>query len=149
MLSLGSNIEDRMAHLRIGIEVLRPSVVSPVYESEPWGGVEQAPFLNVVVLAPLGAAAAWRAAQDAEARAGRVRDGTRWGPRTLDVDVVTASGVDPALVLPHPHAHERAFVLQPWLDVEPHAELPGYGSIAVLAARLSGQVRRRDDLVLA
>jgi 2-amino-4-hydroxy-6-hydroxymethyldihydropteridine diphosphokinase len=67
----------------------------------------------------------------AEEAAGRVRD-VRWGPLTLDVDVVVAVGSDPALVLPHPHAHERAFVLVPWLDVDPDATLPGHGRVADL-----------------
>jgi 2-amino-4-hydroxy-6-hydroxymethyldihydropteridine diphosphokinase len=131
VLSLGSNLGDRRAHLRAGVAMLAPYAVSPVYETAPWGGVEQDDFLNLVVLCHYDAAEAWRRAQQAEAQEGRVRD-VRWGPRTLDVDVVTADGTDPALVLPHPHAHERAFVLVPWLDVDPDAVLPGHGRVADL-----------------
>jgi 2-amino-4-hydroxy-6-hydroxymethyldihydropteridine diphosphokinase len=131
VLSLGSNLGDRRAHLRAAVAVLAPYAVSPVYETAPWGGVEQEDFLNVVVLCDYDAAEAWRRAQQAEEQEGRVRD-LRWGPRTLDVDVVVADGTDPALVLPHPHAHERAFVLVPWLDLDPDAVLPGHGRVADL-----------------
>lgn len=140
VLSLGSNLGDRLAHLRAGVAVLDPVAVSPVYETAPWGDVPQPDFLNVVVVADCDAEEAWRRAVRAEQQEGRVRD-VRWGPRTLDVDVVVADGSDPALVLPHPHAHERAFVLVPWLDVDPDAELPGHGRVADLAVDRSS-VRR-------
>ncbi|MDP9183586.1 MAG: 2-amino-4-hydroxy-6-hydroxymethyldihydropteridine diphosphokinase [Actinomycetota bacterium] len=131
VLSLGSNLGDRRAYLRAAVGVLEPVLVSPVYETAPWGGVEQDDFLNVVVLCDYDAPEAWRRAVHAEEDAGRERT-VHWGPRTLDVDVVVADGSDPALVLPHPHAHERAFVLVPWLDVEPDAVLPGHGRVADL-----------------
>ncbi|MCW2585449.1 MAG: 2-amino-4-hydroxy-6-hydroxymethyldihydropteridine pyrophosphokinae [Frankiales bacterium] len=129
VLSLGSNIGDRLGHLRRGLAVLEPLAVSPVYETAPWGGVEQEDFLNVVAVCAFDAAEAWRRAVLAEQGAGRERD-VRWGPRTLDVDVVWADGTDPALELPHPRAHQRAFVLLPWLDVDPDAVLPGHGPVA-------------------
>jgi len=111
------------------------------------GGVEQDDYLNAVLLCDLDAAQAWERAQQAEQRAGRERR-ERWGPRTLDVDVVVADGpAPPGLQLPHPRAHERAFVLVPWLDVDPSAVLPGHGPVAGLAVDRSG-VRRRDELVL-
>jgi 2-amino-4-hydroxy-6-hydroxymethyldihydropteridine diphosphokinase len=131
VLSLGSNLGDRLAHLRAGVAVLEPVAVSRVYETAPWGGVEQDDFLNVVVVCDYDASEAWRRAVLAEEASGRVRD-VRWGPRTLDVDVVVADGRDPALELPHPRAHERAFVLVPWLDVDPDAVLPGHGRVADL-----------------
>jgi 2-amino-4-hydroxy-6-hydroxymethyldihydropteridine diphosphokinase len=144
VLSLGSNLGDRLAHLRAGVAVLEPVAVSPVYETAPWGGVDQDDFLNVVVLCDYDADEAWRRAVRAEEQEGRVRD-VRWGPRTLDVDVVVADGSDPALVLPHPHAHERAFVLVPWLDVDPDAVMPGHGRVADLPADRS-VVRRVGEL---
>lgn len=144
VLSVGSNLGDRLAHLRAAVEVLEPVAVSPVYETAPWGGVEQDDFLNVVVVCDCDAAEAWRRAVAAETAAGRTRD-VRWGPRTLDADVVVADGSDPALVLPHPHAHERAFVLVPWLDVDPDAVLPGYGRVADLPVDRS-TVRRVGEL---
>ena len=131
VLSLGSNLGDRLGHLRAGLAMLEPVAVSRVYETAPWGGVDQDDFLNVVCVCSYDAAEAWRRAVAAESAAGRTRD-VRWGPRTLDVDVVWADGSDPALELPHPHAHERAFVVVPWLDVDPSAVLPGHGPVASL-----------------
>ena len=131
VVSLGSNLGDRLAFLQLGLAVLEPVAVSPVYETAPWGGVDQDDYLNVVALCPWDAAETWRRAVAAETAAGRERD-LRWGPRTLDVDVIWADGTDPALELPHPRAHERAFVLVPWLDLDPTAELPGHGPVAAL-----------------
>ncbi len=144
VLSLGSNLGDRLAHLRLGVQVLAARAVSPVYETAPVGGIEQPDFLNVVVLCDLDAGQAWTLAQEAERLAGRVRE-VRWGPRTLDVDVVWADGADPAIKLPHPRAHERAFVLVPWLDLEPDAVLPGHGPVAGLVVDRSG-LRRLGPL---
>ena len=136
VLSLGSNVGDRRAHLRAALTVLQPTAVSSVWQTAPVGGVEQDDFLNLVALAELDAAAAWERAQHAERAAGRVRH-VRWGPRTLDVDVVLAAPPVPAgLVVPHPRAHERAFVLAPWLEVDPAAALPGHGPVDVLLDRL-------------
>ncbi len=150
VLSIGSNLGDRLAYLRLAVEVLAPQAVSPVWETAPVGGVEQDDYLNAVLLCDLDCARAWDRAQRAEQAAGRERT-MRWGPRTLDVDVVTADGPVPdGLVVPHPRAAERAFVLAPWLDVDPDAELPGHGRVRELLARLGTEgVRRRDDLVLA
>jgi 2-amino-4-hydroxy-6-hydroxymethyldihydropteridine diphosphokinase len=145
VLSLGSNLGNRLANLRLGLDVLEPLKVSRVYETAPWGGVEQDDFLNVVALCPWDAAEAWRRAGLAEKRAGRERN-VRWGPRTLDVDVVWADGSDPALELPHPRAHERAFVIVPWRDVDPGAELPGHGPIGDLAVDTSTVWLSQDQL---
>lgn len=149
VLSIGSNLGDRLAHLRLAVQVLSPRAVSPVYETAPLGDVPQDDFLNAVLLCDLDAESAWARAQEAERRADRVRE-QRWGPRTLDVDVVTADGpVPPDLDLPHPRAHERAFVLVPWAAVDPAAVLPGRGAVVALLAGVDRTgVRRRDDLVL-
>lgn len=146
VLSLGSNLGDRAAHLRGAVAGFADVLVaaSPVYETAPWGGVEQDDFLNMVLVVddPAAGARDWlRRGQALEDASGRVRE-VRWGPRTLDVDVVTVSGPDgpvlsddPDLLLPHPGTPERATVLRPWLDVEPDAVLPGRGPVAdVLAA---------------
>ncbi len=150
VLSVGSNQGDRLGWLRLAVGVLEPHTVSPVYETAPVGGVEQDDYLNVVLLCALSAETAWVRAQEAERRAGRSR-GTRWGPRTLDVDVIDAPAPVPAgLVVPHPRAHERAFVLAPWLDLDSAAVLPGHGPVAVLLDRIGGAgVHRRDDLLLS
>lgn len=134
VLSIGSNLGDRLARLQSVVDSLGDAVrsVSPVYQTDAWGGVEQGPFLNAVVIAedPALDGPAWlRRAQAIETRNERVRR-QKWGPRTLDVDLVCVSGPDGDVVcsdadltLPHPFAHERAFVLIPWLDVEPAAAL--------------------------
>lgn len=155
VLSIGSNLGDRLAHLRGAVDAVRPwlQMISPVYETAPWGPVPQDDYLNAVLLVhdPSASPRDWLArAHEAEQSAGRTRD-VRWGPRTLDVDVVTVDDVrsdDPELTLPHPRARERAFVLVPWLDIDPHAQLAG-APVASLARGLDlDGVRRRDDLEL-
>lgn len=138
-----------MAALQAAVDVLEPAAMSPVYESVPVGGPEQPDYLNAIVVCTWDAAQAWQRAQLAEQRQGRERT-VRWGPRTLDVDLVVADGAAPEdVLLPHPRAHERAFVLVPWFDVDPTASLPGHGPIADLIASLdTAGVHRRDDLQL-
>ena len=129
VVSIGSNLGERLAHLRVAVQHL-PAVtaVSSVYETDPVGGPEQPAYLNAVVLLGDGVSPreAFEAGQRAEQAAGRVRR-ERWGPRTLDVDVIAAaSDVDEVdLVVPHPRAGERAFVLVPWVEVDPSAVLRG------------------------
>jgi 2-amino-4-hydroxy-6-hydroxymethyldihydropteridine diphosphokinase len=159
VLSIGSNLGDRIGHLRAAAAGFAGVLVaaSPVYETAPWGGVEQEDFLNAVLVVDDAGTDAWgwlRRGQALEDASGRVRE-VRWGPRTLDVDVVTVDGVvsdDPALLLPHPGTPERATVLRPWLDVDPAAVLPGHGPVAALLAALGpgaeDGMRRRDDLEL-
>ncbi len=149
VLSVGSNLGDRLASLRLAVQTLRPYAVSGVWETSPVGGPDQQDFLNAVLLCHLDATGAWDAAQAAERAAGRVRD-VRWGPRTLDVDVVVADPPVPdGLVVPHPRAAERAFVLAPWLEVCPAAVLPGAGAVRDLLPGLGTErIRRRPDLVL-
>jgi 2-amino-4-hydroxy-6-hydroxymethyldihydropteridine diphosphokinase len=157
VLSLGSNLGDRLANLQLGLNVLGGGLdlraVSSVYETDPVGGPDQADYLNAVLLAgsSLPARDILRLCATAEANAGRVRT-ERWGPRTLDVDIVVYGeevSTDPRLTLPHPRAHERAFVLVPWLELDPHAALPGWGAVAGLLAPLPAtRVQRRPDLQL-
>jgi 2-amino-4-hydroxy-6-hydroxymethyldihydropteridine diphosphokinase len=163
VLSLGSNLGDRFAHLRSAVAGFGDAVraASPVYETAAWGGVEQDDFLNAVLVVEDAGVDAWgwlRRGHELERAAQRVRD-VHWGPRTLDVDVVTVDGPDgavlsdhPELLLPHPGTPERATVLRPWLDVDPEAVLPGHGRVADLLAALGPDaedgMRRRDDLTL-
>jgi 2-amino-4-hydroxy-6-hydroxymethyldihydropteridine diphosphokinase len=159
VLSVGSNVGDRVGYLRGCVAELAGAVraVSGVYETAPWGGVAQGEFLNAIVLVddPDADALEWlRRGQRCEAAAGRTRE-RRWGPRTLDVDVIDVEQIrqdDPRLTLPHPRAHERAFVLVPWLDVALDAVLAGHGRVATLVTALSAAqrrtVRRCDDLTL-
>lgn len=157
MLSLGSNLGDRLAMLQGGLDALsaagRVVAVSPVYETDPVGGPEQADFLNAVVVVEtdLDAHALLDVAHAAEEHHARVRD-QRWGPRTLDVDLVALGDAeieDARLVVPHPRAAERAFVLVPWHAVDSEAALPGGRRVADLLAGLDvAGVRLRADLVL-
>lgn len=158
ILSLGSNLGDRLANLQLGLDVLAArglacQEVSSVFRTAPVGGVEQDDYLNAALVA-----ASSRPARDilrichaAEAAAGRVRS-VRWGPRTLDVDIIMCgqeTSNDPELTLPHPRAHERAFVLAPWLELQPEAVLLGRGPVAsLLAAAGTDGVQRRPDLQL-
>ncbi|GAB3622464.1 2-amino-4-hydroxy-6-hydroxymethyldihydropteridine diphosphokinase [Mariniluteicoccus endophyticus] len=160
VFALGSNLGDRLENLQGAVDSLRATPdlvvvdVSPVYETEPVGGPADAPeFLNAVVVAEttLGSRTLLERANAIEDAYGRVRD-QQDDPRTLDVDVVIVGKAErqmPDLVLPHPRAHERAFVLQPWADVDPIGEIPGQGKIVDLLAGLdTSGIRRRDDLSL-
>jgi 2-amino-4-hydroxy-6-hydroxymethyldihydropteridine diphosphokinase len=148
VLSLGANLGNRAGTLRTALAALADDGLvarSTLYETPPWGPVEQPRYLNAVaVVSGPEDAAGWLArAHQLERAAGRTRE-VRWGARTLDVDVVTVTGDDgravvsddPDLTLPHPRAHERAFVLVPWLALDPAAEIPGRGRVADLVAAL-------------
>ncbi|HTY71686.1 MAG TPA: 2-amino-4-hydroxy-6-hydroxymethyldihydropteridine diphosphokinase [Actinomycetes bacterium] len=146
-LSLGSNLGDRLGILASALSGLaatgglRVVAVSSVYETEPVGGPEQGPYLNAVVVADtlLEPAELLERALAVEHAHGRVRE-VRWGARTLDVDVLSVGSVvsdDPQLTLPHPRAHERAFVLVPWAEVDPEYAVPGLErTVAALLAAL-------------
>ena len=156
VLSIGSNVGDRLEHLQSAVDAMRRwlRAVSPVYETEPWGPVAQDDYLNAVLLVTDADArpADWLdRARAAERAAGRTR-ATRWGPRTLDVDVVAVDDFrsdDPALTLPHPRAAQRAFVLAPWFAVDPDARLGNRAVRDLLAELPSGGVRPRPDLAVA
>lgn len=154
VLALGTNLGERETQLAAALASLAaaPGVevawTSPVVETAPVGGPEgQGAFLNAVVgvrtvLAPAQLLAVC-ARREREAR--RVRT-VRWGPRTLDVDVITFGehrSADPVLTLPHPRAHQRAFVLDPWHRARPEAELPGHGPVAVLLERAADRAEIR------
>jgi 2-amino-4-hydroxy-6-hydroxymethyldihydropteridine diphosphokinase len=152
VLALGSNLGDKAANLQRGVTALCGDGincvrVSAIYQTEPVGGPEQDDYLNAVLLATstLPATEILGRCMAAEAAAGRVRT-VRWGPRTLDVDVICYGdeiSTDPRLMLPHPRAHERAFVLVPWLEVAPDAHLAGYGPVTSLpAASITRGIRR-------
>jgi 2-amino-4-hydroxy-6-hydroxymethyldihydropteridine diphosphokinase len=160
VLALGANLGDRAANLQLAVDALARAAeilaVSAIFETVPVvvpGSGEQPDYYNAVVsvrtdLTPLGLLGV---AHEIEATAGRVRD-VRWGPRTLDVDIVVFDEVvsdDPVLTLPHPRAHERAFVLAPWVDIDPDARIPGRGAIAQLLADLGMDgVHRLEEPVL-
>ena len=161
VLSLGSNLGNRLETLQGAIDALedtpgvRIKAVSPVYETEPWGvepGSQPTYFNAVVVLkTTLPPSSLLERAHAVEEAFHRVRE-ERWGARTIDVDIVAYADVhseDPELTLPHPRAHERAFVLAPWHDVDPEAQLPGHGPVAHLLAGVTREgVAPRADLEL-
>jgi 2-amino-4-hydroxy-6-hydroxymethyldihydropteridine diphosphokinase len=131
------------------------TAVSPVYETAPVDAPDGSrDFLNAVILADttLSARTLLERALAVEDAYGRERTTERHAPRTLDVDLIVVGdrrAHDEDLVLPHPKAHERAFVLAPWNDVEPDAELLDQGPVAELLAKATEQtVTRRDDLSL-
>ncbi|MBW1604245.1 2-amino-4-hydroxy-6-hydroxymethyldihydropteridine diphosphokinase [Streptomyces sp. JJ66] len=162
VISLGSNLGNRLETLQGAVDALedtpgvRVKAVSPVYETQPWGvdPQSQPAYLNAVVLlrTTLPPASLLERGQAIEEAFQRERT-EHWGPRTIDVDIVSYQDVvsaDPGLTLPHPRAHERAFVLVPWHDVDPAAEVPGVGPVAELLAGVPGEgVAVRADLELA
>jgi 2-amino-4-hydroxy-6-hydroxymethyldihydropteridine diphosphokinase len=116
-------------------EKLNGSLVacSSLFRTAPVGGPDQPDFVNAVAIVDteLEPGDVLTRLQAMENDAGRVRD-VRWGPRTLDLDVIVAGQVvsdDPVLTIPHPRAHERAFVLVPWLEIDPSAQIPGVGAV--------------------
>ncbi|MFI9605215.1 2-amino-4-hydroxy-6-hydroxymethyldihydropteridine diphosphokinase [Streptomyces sp. NPDC052043] len=161
VISIGSNLGNRLETLQGAVDALedtpgvRVKAVSPVYETEPWGvepGTQPSYFNAVVVLkTTLPPSSLLERAHAVEEAFNRVRD-ERWGPRTIDVDIVAYAETvsdDPLLTLPHPRAHERAFVLAPWYDVDPDAQLPGRGAVADLLTALTREgVEPRADLEL-
>jgi 2-amino-4-hydroxy-6-hydroxymethyldihydropteridine diphosphokinase len=161
VVGLGSNLGERLASLQGAVDALADTPdffltdVSPVYETEPVDAPDGAgPFLNAVVLADttLPAARLMERALAIEDAFDRDRSEGLNAPRTLDVDLIVVGdrrSNEDFLRLPHPRAHERAFVLQPWHDVEPDAVFPGRGPIAeLLDASDSSGVKRREDLSL-
>lgn len=139
VLSIGSNMEDRRALLQTVFDEFADETIaaSPVYATPPWGVTDQGDFLNAVLIVDVDCTPLelLRRGQKLEEAAERVRV-RHWGPRTLDVDIVQVDGVtseDPELTLPHPYAHERAFVLVPWLAADPDAELDGTPVRALIA----------------
>jgi 2-amino-4-hydroxy-6-hydroxymethyldihydropteridine diphosphokinase len=159
VIAMGSNLGDRLEYLQGGLDALFDApgltfvAVSPVFETRPVGGPDQPAYLNAVLIAEtaLPARTVLDRCHSVEAAFGRTRAQV-WGPRTLDLDLIIYGDEvsdDPELTLPHPRAHERAFVLAPWRAADPQARLPGWGRVADLLAK-TGQdgVTRLDDAVL-
>ncbi len=158
---LGANLGDRLAALQGAVDILAPLLVDPivshVYETAPIGGPEQPEYANAVLMgtSDLPPRELLAAAHRAEQEWHRVRE-VRWGPRTLDVDVLDIDGVisdDPILTLPHPRICERGFVLVPWLEIEPDAILANgvrlsEQSDVLEQAEREDLVRRRNDVEL-
>jgi 2-amino-4-hydroxy-6-hydroxymethyldihydropteridine diphosphokinase len=150
-VALGANLGDRAAALQAALDALarftKVLAVSAIFETDPVGGPEQPDNYNAVVVVEteLSPSGLLDLAHDIEAGARRERL-VRWGPRTLDVDIVAFDEIvddDPRLTLPHPRAHERAFVLLPWADADPNAALPGHGPVSALIRTVDASGVRR------
>jgi 2-amino-4-hydroxy-6-hydroxymethyldihydropteridine diphosphokinase len=157
-LALGSNQGDSAVILQgavddlARVDGLELTVVSSMFETDPVGGPEQEAYLNAVVVGrtSLSGRELLAQTQRVEADWHRVRE-VRWGPRTLDVDILALGDEvldTDDLTLPHPRAHERAFVLVPWLDADPEATVPGHGSVRDLLAVVGREGVRATDIVL-
>ena len=137
LLSIGSNLGDRKAALQSVIDAMATAFTgiepSRIFETPPWGYTDQPVFYNAAIRATttLTPQQVLDFAHTCESNAQRQRD-EHWGPRTLDVDVITYDDLiqdDPTLTLPHPRTHERAFVLVPIADIDPLIEIPGKGNV--------------------
>lgn len=142
-VGVGANLGDREATIREAVRLLGDDVVavSQLRETEPWGYADQPAFLNGAIL--LETDLEPRAVLDrllaVERELGRTRDGPRYGPRTIDLDLLLYGDRvldEPGLTVPHPRLHERAFALEPLLDLDPALEIPGRGRVSALLAGL-------------
>jgi len=146
-VGLGANLGDRAATLRRAIELLaeRPEitvvVVSSFRETDPVGFLAQPRFLNAAVAldTSLTPAALLATLLEVEQELGRVRTGQRYGPRTVDLDLLLLDDLtvaEPGLELPHPRLHERAFALEPLAELDPSLVVPGHGTVQQLLLQL-------------
>jgi 2-amino-4-hydroxy-6-hydroxymethyldihydropteridine diphosphokinase len=140
-VGLGSNLGDREATIRTAAELIGARRLSRIIETEPWGNAEQPRFLNAVaeVETDLEPRALLDLLLDVESRLGRERDGTHWGPRLIDLDLLLYGDRvldEPGLTVPHPFLHERLFALEPLAELAPDAVIPGRGTVLALLAGL-------------
>ena len=140
-VGLGANLGDRERNIRHAVTRLGPRRVSTLRETEPVGYVDQPPFLNGVaeVETDLTPRALLERLLEIERELGRKRNGVRYGPRTLDLDLLLYEDVEidePGLTLPHPRMHERRFVLEPLAELAPDLVVPGRGRVRDLLAAL-------------
>ena len=135
VIALGSNLGDRSLNIDSAVmelaKIIEITHLSANHETDPVGGPAQPKYLNAVLIAEseLDPHELLIGALEIENRLGRTRE-VHWGPRTIDIDLISAGNEvinSQVLVLPHPRAHERKFVLKPWLEIDPDAALPGYG----------------------
>lgn len=145
VIALGSNLGDREENLNRAeaelSEVIRIDAISTFIETDPVGGPAQPDYLNAVLIGDCDRQPEelLQLLLQIESRLGRVRD-VKWGPRTLDLDLIVAGDLfidSEELHIPHPRAHERAFVLAPWLEIDPDGYIPGKGRISDLLAGLN------------
>ena len=145
LLGLGANLGDRQATIRRALELLGERVevvaVSTVRETEPWGYDDQPPFLNAAaaVETELAPRELLTILLDVERALGRERTGPRYGPRTIDLDLLLHGDEvadEPGLTVPHPRLHERRFALEPLAELDPALVIPRQGPVLTLLAGL-------------
>ncbi len=144
VIALGANLEDPEATVELAISLLEMSTDlvsrSKLYSTKPVGGPPQPDYVNAVAIidSELPAQDLLDLLHGIEKSMGRVRD-VRWGPRIIDLDLISYGDLqsdDESLTLPHPRAHERRFVLEPWLEIDPDAYLPTYGLVRDILAKI-------------
>ena len=144
VIALGSNLGDRELNIDSAVaeisKIIEVTHLSTNHETDPVGGPDQPKYLNAVLIAEslLAPDELLKALLAIESRLGRVRE-IHWGPRTIDLDLIIVDDEkihSPDLVLPHPRAHERRFVLEPWAEIDPDAVLPGHGRIEEILLRI-------------
>lgn len=156
-VGLGANLGDREGTLQSAIELLGEVDgidvvgVSAIRETDPVGVLDQPRFLNgaVAVETVLSPRELLDALLEVERRLGRVRDGQRWGPRIVDLDLLVYDDLvvdEPGLRVPHPRLHERGFALEPLAELDPALEVPGRGPVATLLAGLGARDRGTNHL---
>lgn len=144
VVALGANLEEPKAAVELAIALLEESTNliarSSFYSTKPVGGPPQPDYVNAVCIidSDLPAHDLLALLHGIEKSMGRVRE-ERWGPRVIDLDLITYGTLvieDEDLTLPHPRAHERGFVLKPWLEIDPEAELPSHGRVRDILVQL-------------
>jgi 2-amino-4-hydroxy-6-hydroxymethyldihydropteridine diphosphokinase len=146
-IGVGSNLADPLSQVERAVERLarlpqsRLLRSSRLYRSAPWGMLDQPEFINAAaaIETALSPSALMQALLAIEREAGRDRNGERWGPRILDLDLLLYGALvltEPGLQVPHPHLHERAFVLLPLAEIAPDLDVPGRGPISALLSRV-------------
>jgi 2-amino-4-hydroxy-6-hydroxymethyldihydropteridine diphosphokinase len=140
-VGLGANLGDREATIRRAAELLGATRLSSLRETEPWGYADQPMFLNAVAEldTDLTPRALLERLLEIERELGRTREGPRFGPRSIDLDLLLYGDEvidEPGLTVPHPRLHERLFVLEPLAELEPGLSVPGRGGLAAITAEL-------------
>jgi len=144
VIALGSNLGNRELNIDSAIaelaKIIEISHLSTNHETDPVGGPEQPKYLNAILIAEtqLDPHELLISMLEIENKLGRKRE-IHWGPRTIDLDLIVFGDevvVSDVLVLPHPRAHERKFVLEPWLEIDPTAQIPGLGLVESILQRI-------------